>query len=546
MKRKIYLNMLVLTTFSVLIVSAFLCFLFYNQFTAQVRMDLYEQAGFFMNDNTQGALYELDAFKSSNTRATIILPDGTVIFDNVSDAQTLENHLDREEIKSALKYDYGESKRHSNTLGLETYYSAVKLTDDSILRLAKTTQSVWGLFSGAIPLVLGIIVFVIVLGYIFAGSLTKRIISPINNVDLSKDLSVPYDELSPFIRTISNQRNKISEDFAALQDSRDTINTITENMNEGIVMVDAKGDVISINKSALSILDTNLSAKGKNIRELLRDVTLIESLQQALSGYAENITFKKDNKIFNVLVSPVSKTGAILFFLDITEKTLADERRREFSANVSHELKTPLTSIYGNAEMLYENVVKEEDKPIFYQKIMNEAYRLIGLIEDIIMLSELDEHAQMQNFESINLSDVAKACMEALFDKASELSISMETKGTGIIEGSYSLIYELMFNLVDNAIKYNKPKGSVLIEISNENQQTKLTVSDTGIGIPINEQERIFERFYRVDKSRSKKSGGTGLGLAIAKHIAGAMNGKITVASQKGEGSMFSVDFYKQ
>lgn len=546
MKRKIYLNMLVLTTFSVLIVSAFLCFLFYNQFTAQVRMDLYEQAGFFMNNNTQGALYELDAFKSSNTRATIILPDGTVIFDNVSDAQTLENHLDREEIKSALKYDYGESKRHSNTLGLETYYSAVKLTDDSILRLAKTTQSVWGLFSGAIPLVLGIIVFVIVLGYIFAGSLTKRIISPINNVDLSKDLSVPYDELSPFIRTISNQRNKISEDFAALQDSRDTINTITENMNEGIVMVDGKGDVISINKSALSILDTNLSAKGKNIRELLRDVTLIESLQQALSGYAENITFKKDNKIFNVLVSPVSKTGAILFFLDITEKTLADERRREFSANVSHELKTPLTSIYGNAEMLYENVVKEEDKPIFYQKIMNEAYRLIGLIEDIIMLSELDECAQMQNFESINLSDVAKACIEALFDKASELYISMETKGTGIIEGSYSLIYELMFNLVDNAIKYNKPKGSVLIEISNENQQTKLTVSDTGIGIPINEQERIFERFYKVDKSRSKKSGGTGLGLAIAKHIAGAMNGKITVASQKGEGSVFSVDFYKQ
>ena len=543
MKKRIYLNMLLLTTLAVLFASVLFCFVFYSQFTMQVKADLREQAKIFANDNAKSALGELHDYRPSAIRATLILADGTVLFDNVSDAGTLENHLERAEVKEAIASGFGESSRYSSTLGLETYYYAVRLTDGGVLRFAKTTRSIWGLFAGALPVILGIIAFVIILSYIVANRLTKRIVTPINNVNFSGGLTAPYDELAPFIRTIATQRKKIAEDFAILQESRDTIHTITENMNEGLVMVNAEGLVLTVNQSALAIFDTDLSAEGKNIRELSRDISLMEGIGQALSGHSENIILEKDSRIFNVLISPVKNTGAILFFLDITEKALADERRREFSANVSHELKTPLTSIYGNAEMLYGNVVKEKDRPGFYQKIMKEASRLMALIEDIIMLSELDEHAELQTLDKVDLANVAEECIAALAEKAAEFSVDMAVKGTGCITGSYSLLYELLFNLMDNAIKYNKPGGSVLVEIKEENDQTKLIVSDTGIGIPSSERKRIFERFYRVDKSRSKKTGGTGLGLAIVKHIAAAVGGTIEVESKQGEGSVFTIHF---
>ncbi len=545
MKKRIYKNVLTLTTLAILLVSVLFCFVFYNQFTTQVKADLREQSKLFANDDTESALGELNDYRPSDIRATLILGDGTVLFDNVSDAGALENHLERTEVQEAIASGFGESSRYSNTLGLETYYYAVRLTDGGILRFAKTTQSIWGLFAGALPIILGIIAVIIIISYIAASRLTKRIVEPINNVDLSGELTAPYDELAPFIRTIANQRRKISEDFAALQDSRDTIHTITENMNEGIVMVDAGGVVLSINKSARAIFGTDASIEGRNIRELSRDISLTQSIGQALLGHSENRSFEKDGRIFNVLLSPVSKTGAILFFLDITEKALADERRREFSANVSHELKTPLTSIYGNAELLCGGMVNEDDKPNFYQKIMDEASRLIALIEDIIMISELDERAEQQTFEQVNLADVALDCKEVLAEKASLLSVDVEITGTGQITGSYSMIYEMLFNLMDNAIKYNKPGGSVTVAIKEDNSQITLSVSDTGIGIPPGERERIFERFYRVDKSRSKKTGGTGLGLAIVKHIAGVVGGTIVVTSEQGKGSVFTVYFNK-
>jgi len=545
MKKRIYKNMLTLTTLAILLVSVLFCFVFYNQFTTQVKADLREQSKLFANDDTESALDELNDYRPSDIRATLILGDGTVLFDNVSDAGALENHLERTEVQEAIVSGFGESSRYSNTLGLETYYYAVRLTDGGILRFAKTTQSIWGLFAGALPIILGIIAVIIIISYIAASRLTKRIVEPINNVDLSGELTAPYDELAPFIRTIANQRRKISEDFAALQDSRDTIHTITENMNEGIVMVDAGGVVLTINKSARAIFGTDASIEGRNIRELSRDISLTHSIGQALLGHSENISFEKDGRIFNVLISPVSKTGAILFYLDITEKALADERRREFSANVSHELKTPLTSIYGNAEMLCGGMVNEDDKPNFYQKIMDEASRLIALIEDIIMISELDERAEQQTFELVNLADVALDCKEALAEKASVFSVDVEIDGTGYITSSYSLIYEMLFNLMDNAIKYNKPGGSATVAITEDTSQITLIVSDTGIGIPPGERERIFERFYRVDKSRSKRTGGTGLGLAIVKHIASVVGGTVSVASEQGKGSTFTVYFNK-
>jgi len=302
------------------------------------------------------------------------------------------------------------------------------------------------------------------------------------------------------------------------------------------------GIILSINRSAATIFDVDSSFEGRNIRELSRDLSFIDGIQKALSGEAKNMAFSKDDKIYNALISPVSKTGAILFLMDITEKARADERRREFSANVSHELKTPLTSIYGNAEMLFGDVVKENDKHHFYEKIMSEASRLITLIDDIIMISELDEKNNVLEFETVELAHIAAECAESLAPKSAELSITVDVQGAGRIRGNYTMIREMIYNLLDNAIKYNKHSGSVLVEVV-EDEQTKISFTDTGIGIPQSEKERIFERFYRIDKSRSKKTGGTGLGLAIVKHIVIAHSGLIEIKSKPQEGTRITICF---
>ena len=537
MKKRIYLNMALLTSIAILLISIILCLVFYHQFSKQIKKGLREQAQVFLNDNTESALSELQFIEERYLRATLILNNGDVLFDNTSEAQSLENHLERTEVFEAIKYGDGESSRYSQTLGLRTYYYAIRLTDGSVLRLAKTNQSILGLFTTVLPIVVAVIFLVIAISYIVAARLTTHIVAPINKINLDGELSSPYDELAPLIRTISGQRKKIAEDFAAMQKVQDTIHAITENMNEGMLMVGAGGIILSINRSATKIFDTDSSFEGHNIRELSRDLSFINAIQKALSGDGGNMIFTKNSKIYNVLISPVFETGAILFLLDITEKARADERRREFSANVSHELKTPLTSIYGNAEMLYEGMVKEKDKQSFYEKIKKEASQLMILIEDIIKISELDEKNDVSQLETLELASLTAECKESLAQKAAEYSIKINIKGKGYINGNRTMIREMIYNLLDNAIKYNKQNGSVYVEVSEEHGKTKIALTDTGIGIPQNEQERIFERFYRTDRSRSKKTGGTGLGLAIVKHIVMAHSGSIKMTSKPEKGT---------
>lgn len=543
MKKRIYLNMALLTSIAILLISIILCLVFYHQFSKQIKKGLREQAQVFLNDNTESALSELQFIEERYLRATLILNNGDVLFDNTSEAQSLENHLERTEVFEAIKYGDGESSRYSQTLGLRTYYYAIRLTDGSVLRLAKTNQSILGLFTTVLPIVVAVIFLVIAISYIVAARLTTHIVAPINKINLDGELSSPYDELAPLIRTISGQRKKIAEDFAAMQKGQDTIHAITENMNEGMLMVGAGGIILSINRSATKIFDTDSSFEGHNIRELSRDLSFINAIQKALSGDGGNMIFTKNSKIYNVLISPVFETGAILFLLDITEKARADERRREFSANVSHELKTPLTSIYGNAEMLYEGMVKEKDKQSFYEKIKKEASRLMILIEDIIKISELDEKNDVSQLETLELASLTAECKESLAQKAAEYSIKINIKGKGYINGNRTMIREMIYNLLDNAIKYNKQNGSVYVEVSEEHGKTKIALTDTGIGIPQNEQERIFERFYRTDRSRSKKTGGTGLGLAIVKHIVMAHSGSIKMTSKPEKGTKIIIYF---
>lgn len=538
--------MILLTVISLVLVAAALCFVFYNQFSGIVRSELRERAELFRDADTQTALQRLIVFKPNDMRITLIHPDGIVAFDNAVGTEGLANHSDREEVVEALETGWGESRRLSATLGQETYYYAVRLADGSLLRVAKTTSSIWGMFRGVLPAVICIIFIILVAGYLLAGNLTKRIVAPINNFDIKRlntESTPPYDELVPFIRTIEQQRERIAAQFSDLQSRTDTISVIMDNMSEGIILINRQGLILSVNKSAAALFETDTPMDGKNILELIRDLELLEQVRAALSGKRSELSIRRSGKSYRVFFSPVTDRGALILFLDITEKMAAEQMRREFSANVSHELKTPLTSIYGHAEMLYNGIVKESDHHGFFGKIKDEAARLITLIEDIILISELDENTGGETFEEVSLSAIAAEAAEALSLKASEHKVTVGISGDAAMSAGRSMIYEMFYNLIDNAIKYNKSGGTVKVNVSQMRDTIEIAIADTGIGIPEDAQSRVFERFYRVDKSRSKKTGGTGLGLAIVKHIVLLHKGKLGLKSSEDQGTVVTISF---
>ena len=548
MKKRIFLNMILLTTASLVVISAALCFVFYHQFSSTAIETLRNRAETFADNSSQTAIEALGITKSSDMRVTVIMPDGTVVFDNTAQAESLPNHLDREEIRDALEIGFGQSIRFSDTLQKETVYYAVRLTDGYVLRVAKTSSSIFGVFTGTLPIVAGVVLVMVIAGYLLAGSLTKRIVAPINEVNLALELTAPYDELAPFIRTIAQQREHIARQLSDLRNRSDTINAIMDNINEGILLTNKQGIVLSANKSVLRIFEKDSPVDGKNILEFLRDVSFSGHVRAALDGKHGEMGMERVGRTYRVYFSHVSGGGAIILFLDITEKSKSEKLRREFSANVSHELKTPLTSIYGNAEMLQNGMVKENDKQAFYGQIKDEAGRLIALIEDILMISRLDEGGGQELFEDVELAAVAAETVEALSQKAADNQVAVRISGESIrMKANRSLMYEMFYNLIDNAIKYNKPGGAVHVDIINRDNQIKINVADTGIGIPKEAQSRVFERFYRVDKSRSKKTGGTGLGLAIVKHIVMVHDGKIELQSRQDKGTtvvvLFSSDY---
>ena len=543
MKKRIFSGMLLLTIISLLMVSITLSTVFYWQTSASIQKEMRERA-VFIRDTLTISHYE--SLTIADMRVTIIAPDGRVIYDDAQDAAQMPSHEDREEIKEALALGIGESRRFSDTLGQETYYFAIRLGDGSILRLAKTISSIWGVFAGALPAIALVILVMIFVGYFLTEKLTKRIIDPINDVDLEGRLYAPYDELAHFVQTISRQREQITQQMMDLQDRTDTIFAIMNSMSEGLILVNAKGELISVNQSAVDIFGISRSVIGKNLLESLRDVKLNEHMRWALAGARSEFDFQRGTFLYHVYFSPVAGSGAVILFLDVTEKAATEKLRREFSANVSHELKTPLTTIYGNIEMLESGMVKDRDKEQFYGKMKDEAERLIAMIEDIMMLSQLDEENKADIWEEIDLLKVAEDVMYSLSAKAEKRGIAIDLSGGCIFSANHSQMMELFYNLMDNAIKYNKPDGNVAIHVCKNGNQPVITVTDTGIGIPEEAQSRIFERFYRVDQSRSKKTGGTGLGLAIVKHIAAAYNGSVEVQSVLGKGTTIIVTLDKE
>ncbi|MCL1911267.1 MAG: ATP-binding protein [Leptospirales bacterium] len=543
MKKRIYLSMGLLVIAVIILVSLALSFVFYKQFVAVAKNEIKDRARQLRNIPFERLSGELS--KIHDMRVSVIKPDGEVIYDNTAAVETLPNHIDREEISKASRLGFGESKRFSSTLSEETYYYAVKLPDAHILRIAKTSGSVFFVFKRALPTVCLIAFAAIIMGYFAAGNLTRRIVMPINKACLEGEIIPPYDELAPFARAIAEYKKQAETAFADLQDRSNTIETIMENMNEGLVLINHKGTILSANKSALKIFGATSAMEGKNVLELLRDLILLEYIRNALAGSRGETSIERDGRDYSVYFSPVTSGGTLMFLLDVTEKMKTEKLRREFSANVSHELKTPLTSISGYMEMLANDIVKEADKASFIKKMREELGRLISLVENIMLISRLDDGVRPDIvFEDLDIAEIANEVAETLALKAGDLKVSINVKGENIfVRANRPMMTELFSNLIDNAVKYNKPDGSVTVSFAKNDERILLAVSDTGIGIPKEEQGRVFERFYRVDKSRSKKTGGTGLGLAIVKHIAIVHNASIDLESREEVGTTITVAF---
>ena len=547
MQKRIFLNFVGLILACVVLLAASFGLLFFRAAQthemAAIKDKAYLVAELF-NQNTS-ANHEL--IDSGDTRITVISPDGWTLSDSHAGAGIGVNRSGRTEFVQAITYGSGQAIRTSDTLGAETFYYAIRLQNGNVLRLSRTLYSLGEVFTSTIPALIAIMIVILLIAYFVANRLTRLIIKPLAEIDFDGMNAISdsnlneslYEELWPYMRKIDHQKHEIASQLTTLTNRTETIEAIIANMREGIVMLDEKGLVLAVNQGVLDIF--NVSKKHdiiqKNIGHIYRDPLFMQSVKQCLDGAHLEINFSRNNRFFNAFLSPASG-GAIIFFLDITEQHKAEAQRREFTANVSHELKTPLTTISALSEMMSNGMAKAEDIADFSHKISTHTKRLINIIDDIIRLSEFDESKVEKDFAGFDIFELAKSVIASLQDKAAEKSVDIELIGQPLqIKANSRLIDELLYNLVDNGIKYNKNGGNVTLDINEENGMCKISVSDTGIGIPKKHQNRIFERFYRADNSRSKKTGGTGLGLSIVKHITEHHNGKIVLDSTEGVGT---------
>jgi len=479
-------------------------------------------------------------------RVSIIDETGRVTFDNMADPTALENHLDRPEVAEALQNGRGKSERFSSTLGETTHFYAVRMADGSILRLALEMDSLAAMLLRFIPFVVMCLLVAACVSFIFARRLTWRIIAPINRIDLDAPEFGDYDELLPLIKRIKMQKRELASQLTEMERRAATIAAITENMKEGLLLLDENGKVLLTNESALDILNVP-AAVSRNIIEVCRNADFLAQVKHCLMGEKAELVLYLRERYYSVYLSPVWDkqriSGAAVLFIDSTERYAAEAQRKEFSANVSHELKTPLTTIAALSEMLADGTAKEQDVQPFAGKIKAQTGRLIEIIDDIIRLSEFDENVMPKAFTTFNLYDLTETVIAALRDAAAERLVTVTLFGEPHMQitANMRMMDELLYNLIDNAIKYNHEGGRVAVTLAQEVGRIRIIVEDTGIGIAQEDLTRIFERFYRVDKSRSKKTGGTGLGLSIVKHIAEFHSGSVSAQSTVGEGAAFTV-----
>ena len=486
---------------------------------------------------------------SDRYRLTWVDADGSVRYDTQAGGETLENHAARPEIKSALETGVGENVRYSSTLLEKTLYYAQRLADGTVLRISVSADTIGVLALGMLRPILVVLAVALILSGALARRLSKRIVEPLNALDLENPLdnNDAYEELSPLLNRINRQHLEITRQMRALRQKTDEFAQITRSMREALVLLDEKGCVLSVNLAAEKLLQTDDSCVGRDFLTVERSHEVSAAIARAMAEGHDEIHCERGGRMYQFDVTRIDSdgaaVGAVLLAFDITEQEYAERNRREFSANVSHELKTPLQGIIGSAELIEKGMVAPEDVPRFVSHIRMEAARLMTLIGDIIRLTQLDEGAEMPR-ERVDLREVADEVADNLRDEAAKRNITLSVEGEKAeMEGVPRLLYEIIYNLCDNAIKYNVDEGRVDILVAQSAANTTVTVRDTGIGIPLEDQPRIFERFYRVDKSHSKASGGTGLGLSIVKHAVQYHHGTIELHSEPGKGTEIIVSF---
>lgn len=516
-------------------------------FENQMKQEFANEASYLSYAVQNGDDSFFDNFSDNSKRITLIAPNGDVIADTVADKNTMDNHSDREEFKEAVKYGSGSSVRYSRTLTEKTVYYAQKLKDGRVLRIAATQYTVVTILLGLLQPILFILVVALALSFFLSSKVAKSVIRPINSIDLDdpEDCDT-YDELSPLLHKIINQKRTIREQLDTAHQKQKEFELITENMSEGFLIVDKNANLLSCNSSALKLLDAEQNAG--NVFALNHSVSFIETVKTALKGMHAETSMAHDNRTYNLTANPVTESGktigAVILIIDITESTEREAMRREFTANVSHELKTPLTSISGFAELMKDGGTPPATVMDFSDAIYTEAQRLITLVNDIIKISEFDEKDEHFVSEETDLYELSSEIIKRLKPAADKKGITMNLIGESTcIYGAWQILGEMIYNLCDNAIKYNKENGTVDVIINTTADKVKLSVRDTGIGIPPAQQGRVFERFYRIDKSRSKAEGGTGLGLSIVKHGAIYHNAEITLESAVDKGTTVTITF---
>ena len=572
-KRKIYWNLCLVALLTMVVSALITTLLLCQDLQTQMRQAVMTEVRYLesaMEVSGEDYLSHLKSRGDGNSvnRITWVDANGSVLYDSYAGSESLENHKDRPEIAAALKNGRGESVRTSRTLAEQTYYYAARLSDGSVIRVASTTKSALATVFHTVPVMIAMAVLIVLGVLILAEFQTKRIIAPINQMNPDDPQAGDvYDELAPLVRRLEKQKETIRQQMEILKEKQEEFSAITENMREGFLVVDSKGDVMSYNKSALKLLGISEGEEGMlsrhgnaaweehektdanvNIISINRSENFRRVVDEALKGSHCEEMLDVGNRHYQIIANPVAeseeRSGAVVVILDVTEQQGREELRREFTANVSHELKTPLTSISGYAEIMMNGMVQPADMGRFSGKIYKEAQRLITLVGDIIRLSQLDEEKVQMEKSPVDLHLLASDVVKRLQDVAKKNQVTLMLTGKPtVVNGNPQILDEMIYNLCDNAIKYNKPFGEVEVNVAMIKDHPVLTVEDDGIGIPPEDQERIFERFYRVDKSHSRQIGGTGLGLSIVKHGAIYHKAKVELKSALGEGTTVRITF---
>lgn len=517
----------------------------YHHFGGQLEEELRREASYLSVSVEKEGIEAFESLPADAERVTYIDTDGTVLFDNRAEEDAMENHSDREEIQEAFQQGAGTAVRESDTLSQRTLYYAVRLSDGRVLRVSSTQYNLPGLLGGMIQPILIILILMAAISAWMAYRVSKAIVDPINKLDLEKpEENQVYDEIAPLLTKINRQQKQIKREIADAKRQQDEFSIITENMEEGFVIIDVHTEVLSYNSSALKLLGAEESKEKRSILAMNRSQEFQRIVEAVLSGRHVITMLDFGDRSCQIAANPVFHegeiSGAVLLILDVTERMKGEQMRREFTANVSHELKTPLTSISGFAEIINDGFVKPEDTRKFAGRIFKEAQRLITLVNDVIKISQLDEGKLPYEKEETDLYELCKEILRRMEERADAAGVHLYLYGPHVkVNTVQTILDEVLNNLCDNGIKYNKKGGNLTVTIEEDGAEARISVQDEGIGISPEDQKRIFERFYRVDKSHSKAIGGTGLGLSIVKHGAMYLGAEVKVESTLGKGSKF-------